>query len=258
MCGFRPYYQISYFLENIKEFSLIVDDKRSNDDSDNDGNEDDIKQRGGDEKSDGDIGSNKSDTAEEKLDFETWVRYHHGARPIKRLLIANNDISALKSIRCVHQWCHETFGDKNIIHFLGMATPEDTQSNAEYIRGADEVILVPGGANNYKYANVPLIVNIAKCDVVWPGWGHASENPALPRALKENGILWVDFIHTIKKGNDKNENATENKCEEIEKLFTQIMKADKNNVKKAVESLIDRMTDKDNPVKIPIINDQSL
>ena len=67
-----------------------------------------------------------------------------------------------------------------------------------------------------------------------------------------------DFIHTIKKGNDKNENATENKCEEIEKLFTQIMKADKNNVKKAVESLIDRMTDKDNPVKIPIINDQSL
>ena len=41
------------------------------------------------------------------------------------------------------------------------------------------------------------------------------------------------------------------------KLFTQIMKAEKHNVKKAVESLIDRMTDKDNCFEIPNINDQS-
>ena len=28
-------------------------------------------------------------------------------------------------------------------------------------------------------------------DAVWPGWGHASENPKLPRALKEKGIAFM-------------------------------------------------------------------
>ena len=26
---------------------------------------------------------------------------------------------------------------------------------------------------------------------VWPGWGHASENPRLPRSLKERGIQFI-------------------------------------------------------------------
>ncbi|ETO23976.1 acetyl-CoA carboxylase [Reticulomyxa filosa] len=68
------------------------------------------------------------------------------------------------------------------------------KANAEYIRMADFVQEVPGGSNNYNYANVPLIVNTAKqtkCDAVWPGWGHASENPALPRELNKAKIMWV-------------------------------------------------------------------
>ncbi|CAN0436705.1 unnamed protein product, partial [Discosporangium mesarthrocarpum] len=28
-------------------------------------------------------------------------------------------------------------------------------------------------------------------DAVWPGWGHASENPALPRSLTEAGIKFI-------------------------------------------------------------------
>ena len=46
---------------------------------------------------------------------------------------------------------------------------------------------VPGGSNINNYANVPLIVSLATrvgADAVWPGWGHASEKPALPAALK--------------------------------------------------------------------------
>jgi len=53
---------------------------------------------------------------------------------------------------------------------------------------------VPGGKNVNNYANVNLIVNIAVregVDAVWPGWGHASENPALPRTLKANGIQFI-------------------------------------------------------------------
>ena len=51
-------------------------------------------------------------------------------------------------------------------------------------------------------------------------------------------IKW--FIKTIKKGIDKDKNANETKCKKmLEKLFTQVIKADRNNAKKAVESLID-------------------
>ena len=36
------------------------------------------------------------------------------------------------------------------------------QANAEYIRLADNCIQVPGGSNNHNYANVDLILDIAK------------------------------------------------------------------------------------------------
>jgi acetyl-CoA carboxylase/biotin carboxylase 1 len=41
---------------------------------------------------------------------------------------------------------------------------------------------------------VDLICETAKAqkvDAVWPGWGHASENPALPDGLKELGITFL-------------------------------------------------------------------
>ena len=109
------------------------------------------------------------------------------------------------------------FGSDRAIRFVVMATPEDVQANAEYIRLADEFIevcspsrdamgcaitsqcrhrprcvlqvtvsQVPGGANHNNYANVNLIVDIAErtgVQAVWAGWGHASENPKLPDSL---------------------------------------------------------------------------
>ena len=36
------------------------------------------------------------------------------------------------------------------------------QANAEYIHLADNFILVPGGTNNHNYANVDLILDLAK------------------------------------------------------------------------------------------------
>jgi acetyl-CoA carboxylase/biotin carboxylase 1 len=67
-----------------------------------------------------------------------------------------------------------------------MATPEDLQANADYIRMADQYVEVPGGTNNNNYANVELIVDVAErmnVHAVWAGWGHASENPKLPESL---------------------------------------------------------------------------
>ncbi|KAH7029955.1 putative acetyl-CoA carboxylase [Macrophomina phaseolina] len=67
-----------------------------------------------------------------------------------------------------------------------MATPEDLQANADYIRMADQYVEVPGGTNNNNHANIELIVDIAErmgVHAVWAGWGHASENPMLPESL---------------------------------------------------------------------------
>lgn len=51
-----------------------------------------------------------------------------------------------------------------------------------------------GGTNNNNYANVELIVDLAKrhgCQAVWAGWGHASENPLLPDSLDAAGIAFM-------------------------------------------------------------------
>ncbi|GMM33844.1 acetyl-CoA carboxylase [Saccharomycopsis crataegensis] len=115
-----------------------------------------------------------------------FVEKSHGHSVIRKVLIANNGIAAVKNIRSVRQWAYATFNNERIIQFVVMATPEDLTANAEYIRMADQVIPVPGGTNNNNYANVDLIVDIAEradVDAVWAGWGHASENPLLPEKL---------------------------------------------------------------------------
>jgi hypothetical protein len=51
-----------------------------------------------------------------------------------------------------------------------MVTPEDMKANAEYIKLADFTATVPGGSNNNNFANVDLIVDIAKVSLrlFWP------------------------------------------------------------------------------------------
>lgn len=64
-----------------------------------------------------------------------------------------------------------------------------SSANAEYIRMGDVIVDVPGGSNNHNYANVTLIVELARLHgvhAVWAGWGHASENPVLPDTLAKS------------------------------------------------------------------------
>ena len=64
---------------------------------------------------------------------------------------------------------------------------------------ADQLAHVPGGANNYNYSNVDVIVNVAKRELVhavWAGWGHASEYPKLPETLQKNGIIFIGATST--------------------------------------------------------------
>ncbi|KYN96281.1 putative biotin carboxylase subunit of acetyl CoA carboxylase [Plasmodium gaboni] len=113
---------------------------------------------------------------------------------IRKLLIANNGMAALKCILSLKDWLFKKFYDENLIKIIVMATEEDIKSNCKYISLADKVIKVPGGKNINNYANVPLIVELAKSenvDAVWPGWGHSSENPLLSTLLEKENIIFI-------------------------------------------------------------------
>ncbi|PWA19506.1 hypothetical protein CCH79_00006981 [Gambusia affinis] len=123
-----------------------------------------------------------------------FVTRFGGNRVIEKVLIANNGIAAVKCMRSIRRWSYEMFRNERIIRFVVMVTPEDLKANAEYIKMADHYVPVPGGANNNNYANVELIVDIAKripVQAVWAGWGHASENPKLPELLNKSGITFL-------------------------------------------------------------------
>jgi len=141
------------------------------------------------------IGGNKLEVAPSGA-VKDFVAKNDGHSVITSVLIANNGIAAVKEIRSVRKWAYDTFGDERAIQFTVMATPEDLQANADYIRMADQYVEVPGGTNNNNYANVELIVDIAErmgVHAVWAGWGHASENPKLPESLaaSPNKIIFI-------------------------------------------------------------------
>ncbi|KAM4709981.1 acetyl-CoA carboxylase 2 isoform 2-T2 [Discoglossus pictus] len=123
-----------------------------------------------------------------------FVTRFGGNRIIEKVLIANNGIAAVKCMRSIRRWSYEMFRNERAIRFVVMVTPEDLKANAEYIKMADQYVPVPGGPNNNNYANVELIVDIAKripVQAVWAGWGHASENPKLPELLEKQNIAFM-------------------------------------------------------------------
>ncbi|KAJ3133662.1 acetyl-coenzyme-A carboxylase [Physocladia obscura] len=123
-----------------------------------------------------------------------FVLQSNGTTVITKILVANNGMAAVKCIRSIRRWSYETFGNDHAITFAVMATPEDLQVNAEYIRLADQYVEVPGGASNNNYSNVDLIVDIAQrtgVHAVYVGWGFASENPVLADKLTALNIVFM-------------------------------------------------------------------
>uniref|UniRef100_A0A671S2S7 Biotin carboxylation domain-containing protein n=1 Tax=Sinocyclocheilus anshuiensis TaxID=1608454 RepID=A0A671S2S7_9TELE len=85
-----------------------------------------------------------------------------GHRLLNKTLSFNNGIAAVKCMRSIRRWAYEMFRNERAIRFVIMVTPEDLKANAEYIKMADHYVPVPGGTNNNNYANVELILDIAK------------------------------------------------------------------------------------------------
>uniref|UniRef100_H2YM68 Uncharacterized protein n=1 Tax=Ciona savignyi TaxID=51511 RepID=H2YM68_CIOSA len=121
------------------------------------------------------------------------VKILGGNNVIEKILLANNGIAAVKCMRSIRRWAYEMFRNEKAIHFVAMVTPEDLNANAEYIKMADSYVHVPGGANNNNYANVELILDLARrtaVQAVWAGWGPC-ENPKLPEMLSKANIAFL-------------------------------------------------------------------
>ena len=85
----------------------------------------------------------KLDTKKREI-MEDFVKKMGGKRPLQRILIANNGMAATKSILSMRQWAYMTLGDERAIEFVAMATRDDLNANAEFIRLADSYIEVRG------------------------------------------------------------------------------------------------------------------
>ena len=73
----------------------------------------------------------------------------------------------------MRKWAYETFGDERAIQFTVMATPEDLQANAEYIRMADqyvEVSLTSGELDSGQEADVEGRYRAAPTTTTTPMW----------------------------------------------------------------------------------------
>ena len=103
-------------------------------------------------------------------------------------------MAATKAMLSLREFAFDVLGDAKALTFVAMASGQDLDANAEFVRLADRVVEVPSGSNKNNYANVELIIDVAEreaVDAVWPGWGHASEYPELPDGLAKRNITFI-------------------------------------------------------------------
>jgi len=101
----------------------------------------------------------------------------------KRILIANRGEIAVRIIRA----CEES-GLETVL----VVSEADTESLPA--RLADKVVCIGPPQVNLSYLNIPMIIATAKgtgADAIHPGYGFLAENPELPKACEDNGIVFI-------------------------------------------------------------------
>mmetsp|Transcript_92202 Transcript_92202/g.240639 ORF Transcript_92202/g.240639 Transcript_92202/m.240639 type:complete len:91 (+) Transcript_92202:13-285(+) len=75
--------------------------------------------------------------------WKEYVEQHGGKRVLKRILIANNGMAATKAIMSMRQWAFLELGSASELEFVAMASKDDLEANADFIRLADAFVEVP-------------------------------------------------------------------------------------------------------------------
>ena len=101
----------------------------------------------------------------------------------KRVLIANRGEIAVRIIKA----CEES--DLETILVVSEADQDSLPA-----RLADKVVCIGPPQVSQSYLNIPMIMATAKAtgaDAIHPGYGFLAENPALPKACEDNGLVFI-------------------------------------------------------------------
>lgn len=104
-------------------------------------------------------------------------------RPIRKLLIANRNEIAVRIIKAARS--------------LGLSTVavySEADAQAMHVQLADEAYCLGPAPSLESYLRIDRLIEVAQrcgADAIHPGYGFVSENPALPKACAEAGIVLV-------------------------------------------------------------------
>ncbi|KAI5186383.1 acetyl-CoA carboxylase / biotin carboxylase 1 [Nematocida homosporus] len=110
-----------------------------------------------------------------------------------RIFVANNSLAALKFILSMNDFSFRKFG-RGLFEFYGLARPSDRSGESKYLDLLTDYAEVEEEDPRASFKNPEVICQLARqfgCRYVWPGWGHASEDPELPRACTKYGLLFL-------------------------------------------------------------------
>mgnify|MGYP002711502279 FL=1 len=100
-----------------------------------------------------------------------------------KVLIANRGEIALRIVRA----CRD-------LGLQSVAVYTSAESNADFVRFADDAWLLPGTGAATTYLDMRALIDIAHrsgAQAIHPGYGYLAESPEFARAVTEAGLTWI-------------------------------------------------------------------